>query len=168
MPVSRWIWIVVPLVFAGVFFPCHRGAAQSSRSNAGWTKDFDTAEAESQRLGRPLLIHFHASWCIPCRRMDRDVLNSPELAAQFGKSFVGVKVDADQHPELLKRFGVRSLPADVVVSSAGKILIETRGYQKKQTYVARLEQLGKRLQPLPRTPLPPKKPDDAILAKDAR
>jgi thiol:disulfide interchange protein len=118
MPVTRWMGIVMAL--AGAVVPSQGVVAQSAKADSGWMKDFDTAQSESQRLNRPLLIHFHADWCVPCRRMDRDVLSSPELAEQFQQAFVGVKVDADQHPELLKRFGVRSLPADVVVSPDGK------------------------------------------------
>jgi thiol-disulfide isomerase/thioredoxin/YHS domain-containing protein len=114
-------------------------------SNTAWTKDYETGLSESQRLKRPLLLHFYADWCVPCRRMDRDVLNSPELALQLRKSFVGVKIDADQHPELLKKYSVRSLPSDVVVSPDGKVLIETQGYQEKGNYVARLDRLRQRL-----------------------
>lgn len=166
MPMTRWIKIVIPLALIGVCLPGQHGAAQSSKSNAGWLKDFDTAESESQRLERPLLIHFHADWCVPCRRMDRDVLNSSELAAQFQQSFVGVKVDADQHPKLLKRFGVRSLPADVVVSPDGQVLIQTSGYQEKRTYVARLDRLGQRLRPAPGEQVSPEQPEGAQLTRD--
>ena len=166
MAVHRWIGIVVSIVLGGVVFPAQSGVAQSSRSDAGWMKDFATAEAEAQRLDRPMLIHFHADWCVPCRRMDRDVLNSPELAEQFQQSFVGVKVDADQYPELLKRFGVRSLPADVVLAPDGKVLIQTRGYQEKRTYVARLDQLGRRLRPAREKPIAPEQSEGTLLARD--
>jgi thioredoxin-related protein/YHS domain-containing protein len=168
MPITRWIWIVIPIVLAGAFFPPRDGAAQSTESKTGWVKDFETAESESQRLKRPLLIHFHADWCVPCRRMDRDVLSSPELAEQFQQSFVGVKVDADQHPDLLKRFSVRSLPADVVVSPEGKVLIQTRGYQEKRTYVARLDQLGQRLKPAPANSAAPEQPENTLFAGDKK
>jgi thiol-disulfide isomerase/thioredoxin/YHS domain-containing protein len=164
MPVTRWMGIVMAL--AGAVVPSQGVVAQSAKADSGWMQDFDTAQSESQRLNRPLLIHFHADWCVPCRRMDRDVLSSPELAEQFQQAFVGVKVDADQHPELLKRFGVRSLPADVVVSPDGKLLIQTRGYQEKKTYVARLDQLGQRFQPPQGTPVPLEKSDGSMLARD--
>lgn len=149
MKLPRWNGLAVILLGVGILVPCTGGVAQSARRNVGWIQDFETAESESQRLRRPLLIHFYADWCVPCRRMDRDVLNSPELGTQLKTNFVGVKVDADKHPELLKRYGVRSLPADVVVSADGKVLVQTRGYQPKRNYVARLESLGRRLRPIP-------------------
>lgn len=165
MNVPRWSWLAVSLVWVGIFVPFSTGMAQSARRNVGWTENFETAESESQRLGRPLLIHFFAEWCVPCRRMDRDVLNSPELGTQLQRNFVGVKVDADRHPELLKRFGVRSLPADVVVSADGKVLVQTRGYQPKRNYVARLQRLGQRLRPLPNENPAPIVSQDAVPAR---
>jgi YHS domain-containing protein len=134
--------------------PMETAWAQAAQTKTPWTQTYETALSESQRLKRPLLIHFHAEWCVPCRRMDRDVLNSPELAAQLKQAFVGVKVDADRHPELLKKYGVRSLPSDLVVSPDGKILIQTQGYQEKGNYVARLERLGQRLGPSPGIAVP--------------
>ncbi len=153
MPVPRPCWIVVAVVLAGAFCPSRETAA-ASPDEAGWLSDFESAEAEAQRLGRPLLIHFYADWCIPCRRMDRDVLRSPELSAHLKRNFVGVKVDADREPDVLKKYGVRSLPADVVVTVQGQVVIQTRGYQEKRNYLARLDRLSGRLRPQPNEPLP--------------
>jgi thiol-disulfide isomerase/thioredoxin/YHS domain-containing protein len=139
-------------------------AAETS-SNTAWTKDYETALSESARLERPLLLHFHADWCLPCRRMDRDVLNSPELAAQLKQNFVGVKVDADKRPELLKKYGVRSLPADIVIGPDGKVLIQTQGYQEKGNYVARLDRLRGRLAP-PTVTLPDETSEGALVKRN--
>lgn len=145
MPVPRWFRIGLCILVVTAL-PIDPAKAQSP-SDPGWATDYETALSESQRLKRPLLIHFYADWCVPCRRMDRDVLSSPELAAQLMQSFIGVKVNADKFPQLLKKYGVRSLPADLVVSPEGKVLIQTQGYQEKGNYVARLDRLRQRLAP---------------------
>ncbi len=165
MPVPRWSWIFVLAVWTGAVCP-GREASAKSPDETGWLTDFRTAEAEAQRLGRPLLIHFSAQWCIPCRRMDRDVLHSPELSAHLKRNFVGVKVDADREPDVLKKFGVRSLPADVVVTAQGQVVVETRGYQEKRTYLARLDRLSNRLRPQPEQPLPAEPEPGTLLAKE--
>lgn len=164
MPVSFWRRMALGVLLVAAL-PVDPLAAQSQGSTA-WTKDYETALSESQRLKRPLLLHFHADWCVPCRRMDRDVLNSPELVAQLKQSFVGVKVDADKHPELLKKYGVRSLPSDVVVSPDGKILIQTQGYQDKGNYVARLDRLRQRLGPQVGTEEPGEKSEGTLVKRD--
>ncbi len=165
MPVVSSSWLGVVMVSVGLLWPLEPVAAQSSRTNIGWSKSFATAESEAKRLGRPLLIHFYADWCTPCRRMDRDVLNSPELGVQLKRSFVGVKVNADNNPDVLERFGVRSLPADVVISPTGQVLVQTQGYQSKRNYVGRLARLGERFQAPPRSQTPPEVRSDTLPAR---
>jgi len=106
----------------------------------GWYKDFEVAEADAKRLNRPLLIHFHASWCGPCRKMDATVLNTPELAAYLKDRVVGVKVDIDKHPKIADRFKVKLLPSDRVVSPEGKVVHSSEGYIAKTSYLAVLDQ----------------------------
>jgi thiol-disulfide isomerase/thioredoxin/YHS domain-containing protein len=103
---------------------------------AGWHTDFAKAEAEAKKHGRPLLLHFHASWCGPCRQMEAQVLSSPELQKHLADKIVGVKIDIDAHPDLGRRFRVNALPSDVIVSPQGKILHQTEGFQSKDAYLA--------------------------------
>ncbi len=108
----------------------------------GWVNDFRQAQAIGQKLNRPVLVHFHAAWCGPCRRMEREVLRSGELARELKNRFVGVKVDADRHPELLKQYGIRSLPADLLLSPDGKVISLDFGYQPKSEYLARMNRVA--------------------------
>ena len=113
-------------------------------ASSGWHTDFAAAEAAARELNRPLLIHFHASYCGPCHRMDAEVLNSQELQQIFSEKVVGVKVDIEQHPALAQRFRVRSIPNDVIVGPDGKVLHKMEGYQAKGVYLATLGRLEPR------------------------
>lgn len=108
----------------------------------GWQADFAKAEAEARRLGVPLVVHFYADWCGPCRQMEADVLSRPELMAEFGTRAVGVKVNTDNRPDLVSRFGITSLPSDVIVSPDAKVLAKTTGYQERQGYIGRVAGFG--------------------------
>lgn len=121
-----------------------------------WRHSYVEAETEARQLGRPLLLHFHASWCGPCRQMDSDVLNTGDVKRVLLERVIGVKVDLDQHPELAEKYGVESIPADVVVSPEGKVLKKSVGFQQKDQYVASLLMAEKtyletRPKPLPGT-----------------
>jgi len=103
-----------------------------------WHNDFARAAAEAKRLNKPLLVHFYADWCLPCKRMERESLSNPALLQQLGTRIVGVKVNFDQQKELGRRFNIRSLPGDVILTPDGTILAQSSGYQSPGKYSQQL------------------------------
>ena len=115
-----------------------RTARVVSQPVMAWHTTFAAARAEARRRGVPLLVHFHASWCGPCRRMERDVLDTRSLASKLGATVVAVKVDTDREPGVASRYRVRLLPTDLVLAPDGKELARTTGYQGLRNYLARM------------------------------
>jgi len=103
-----------------VVMVAHVGAAASmccaADASSHWRTDFAQAHAESVKLDRPLIVHFHASYCFPCRQMEKDVLNSPEVTRIIDAGYVAVKVDVQQRPDLQAKYKVEYLPTDVIVA----------------------------------------------------
>ena len=60
----------------------------------------------------PVLVDFGAPWCGPCRTLDTILV---DMASRVPNLTI-VKVNADQSPGLVGRFGVRSIPALHVVN----------------------------------------------------
>lgn len=110
----------------------------------GWHSDFAAAQTEAERLGKPLLLHFYADWCGPCRSMEQGVLNTSQVVAELGSSVVGVKINSDHHPDLTSRFGVVGLPTDVFVSPEGSVVTRTSGSSAVSSYVASMTRIGAR------------------------
>lgn len=108
----------------------------------GWHTNFSQAQAEAKSLGKPLLIHFYADWCGPCKQMERTVLNQPQVVSRLGRDVVGVKVNADHHPRLRSRFGVSGYPSDVMLSPDGDVSTRYVGATSKSRFIARLEREG--------------------------
>ena len=107
-----------------------------------WLADFQTAESRSREQRIPLVIHFHASWCGPCQAMESEVLNTAEVNAALGSGIIGVKVNSDDRQDLVSRFGITSLPTDVIVSASGKVISKHVGSPGRDAYVARLAQFS--------------------------
>ncbi len=101
-----------------------------------WLHDFESAQKLAQQNDLPVLLHFHASWCGPCRQMDQTVLNTQALTSQFGKRFIAVKIDSDENQHLVDRFNVRSLPSDILLTPTGTIITRTDGMQAKNDYLS--------------------------------
>jgi thioredoxin-like negative regulator of GroEL len=101
-----------------------------------WGHDYAQAQRQARTLNRPVLMHFHATWCGPCQQMERTVLNTNEVLKEIDSRCVAIKVDSDKQPHLVQQFGVNALPCDVFVGSDGKILKVNQGAVSADQYKA--------------------------------
>ena len=69
--------------------------------------DFQTDVLDASRQ-RPVLVDFWAPWCGPCRALGPTL---DALAAEAGGRWSLAKVNTDDAPELMHRYGVRGIPA---------------------------------------------------------
>lgn len=58
-----------------------------------------------------VVVDFWASWCGPCVKLG-PILE--ELSVEMADKAAWYKVDADQNPDILERFGVSSIPTLLV------------------------------------------------------
>ncbi len=126
---------------AGFFFLMAIVASASAMTTSAvagaphWMSDFDAAQKEAQRLDRPMLVHFYTDWCFPCRRMEKDVLSRSTVLQVLQPRLVLVKLNAEKHPDIAKRFGVTLFPTDVIVDPSGRRILSSTGYQEADKYV---------------------------------
>ena len=82
-----------------------------------------TALPSSAATSEPVLLDFHAEWCVPCRQMRTAV-------AQLSRKGYPIKsIDIDQAPDLKEKYGVDAVPTFIVVDSQGRELGRTSGSQ---------------------------------------
>ena len=135
--VEFWGVVVAGLVMANCLFSQTVNAGNDAHAET-WRVDFEKAEALAKEQGVPILIHFHAHWCGPCRTMESEVLETAEVRAALGSGIIGVKVNADDRRDLVSRFGISALPTDVIVSPNGQVMSKNVGSPGRNAYVARL------------------------------
>ena len=86
----------------------------------------------------PVLVDFWAPWCGPCK-MIAPLLD--ELARENGGKFRVAKVNIDDDPALMQRYGVRAVPT-LLFFSGGELKDQLVGGAPKQTILEKLNHLS--------------------------
>lgn len=98
--------------------------------SANWAKvdTLDGLEKELTRVeaeGKPVLIDFAASWCLPCKEMDLKTFHDPTveplLAERFGLIKVDVTTGTDDHDAIQEAFASETLPSVLIYGSDTKL-----------------------------------------------
>src|SRR5271165_6454445 len=69
-----------------------------------WHAWGEAAFARAQAEDKPILLDIGAVWCHWCHVMDRESYENPEIAALINRSFVAIKVDRDERPDVDARY----------------------------------------------------------------
>ncbi len=114
------------------------GAEESSL----WETDLDAARQQAATSGRMVLIHFWAPWCGPCMQLDRAVLSKPTVLADLRKHVVPVKLNVDQNEATARKYGVKSLPCDVVIYPQGELIKLVSSPRSAAAYVTQISTIA--------------------------
>jgi thiol:disulfide interchange protein len=99
---------------------------------------FATALREAEETQKPIFLDFHASWCVPCRRMEQETFSDQKVTALLDR-YVVLKIDTDEHIELSRAFGVAGLPDIRLLSANAKTQEQLQGFQSVELLVPKLE-----------------------------
>jgi thioredoxin 1 len=92
--------------------------------------DFQTEVLNAEQ---PVLVDFTAAWCQPCKMVDPIV---KQLAQDWDGKVKVLKLDADQNPNIVTKYGVMGIPT-LMLFSAGAVKERLTGYQPKDKLLAK-------------------------------
>ncbi|MBL8818671.1 MAG: thioredoxin family protein, partial [Planctomyces sp.] len=146
-------------------------ADPGSMPQNGFEQSYESAKERAASFQLPLLIHFQAFYCGPCRQMDSQVFSSSDVQTELGRGLVAVQIDVTQHPDLAGDFNASTVPRDVVVYPNGKTETLQIGFVPRASYIAMLNRIrseGDRIRlELPSKPAPTTEPSDGATSEDS-
>ena len=84
--------------------------------------------------GKRVFVDCYTSWCVPCRRLSKEVFVLPEVGGYFNHRFVCIKLDMEkgEGPDVAKRYNVNAYPTMLVLSPDGKEENKVLGYRSAE------------------------------------
>jgi thioredoxin-related protein len=132
--------------------PVRKRVVEEARG--GWTTDYKAALAGAADEHRNVFLFFTGSdWCGWCKKLNGEILSTPEFKAYAEAKLVLVELDfprqkelpaavKSQNQELQRQFGIKGFPTVMVLNSKGEH-IGRLGYQPggPEPFIARLKAL---------------------------
>ena len=87
-------------------------------------------ESEVLKSDKPVLVDFWATWCGPCRMLLPII---EEIASEEHDFKVG-KINADEQPELVNQFKIRTIPT-LMVFKNGEVVNKHTGVIPKEEVI---------------------------------
>ena len=101
---------------------------------------YESAQEAARQQKKWLLVDSTASWCGPCKKMDKTTWVDPKVQAWLQANAVAVQVDVDAEKALSERLGIKAMPT-LIVFSNGKELDRSVGYKSPDELLTWLNDL---------------------------
>ena len=93
-----------------------------SKPTVQWHHGLKEAHEIALRDNKPILLVFGATWCGPCKKLEKETLAHPELAQYINDNFAAVHLDYDDDIKIAEILEVKSVPAVIVLSPNADLL----------------------------------------------
>lgn len=127
------------------------GIARPSEHQVNWQPNLQAAHRMAVAENKPMLLVFGADWCHFCKKLEKETLNTEDMANYINSEFVPIHLDTDKDQKVAKILNVSSLPCSIVLSPRADLLGRIEGYHTPAPFHKQLATAKHRLQVVQRT-----------------
>ena len=95
-------------------------------TGARWADVLKKAKAEKKLI----FLDAYASWCTPCKMLQKNVFTQKTVGDYFNKKFVNVKMDMEkgEGPALAQIYPLEAYPTLLFINGDGRVVKKAVGY----------------------------------------
>ena len=153
--------VALLVIFAATAFYCGdtpaddgfgtKGKVEIKAASVTWQQFDPGILKHAKQVGRPVMVYFHADWCVPCIELDRDTFSNTQVIDSL-QPFLRVKLDWTAYdsvsdnlsPEALTlkdQFTVYGIPTIIFIDMHGNEVETSRisGYADSEEFLKKVE-----------------------------
>lgn len=98
---------------------------------------FKELVAKAKKDNKIVFIDAYASWCGPCKMMERNVFTKKSVGDYYNSNFVNARFDMEKGEgrEIAAKYGVRSYPTYLFLNGDGELVSQNFGYMEESMFL---------------------------------
>lgn len=86
--------------------------------------------AESKNTGKLVFVDVYTTWCLPCRKMEKEIFPLPAVGMKYNSAFINYRVDAEKGEGkfINEKYSVDAYPTYLFVNGDGVLIYAGIGY----------------------------------------
>ncbi|WP_347217188.1 thioredoxin fold domain-containing protein [Chryseobacterium sp.] len=100
--------------------------------------------AKAKKEKKLVFIDAYASWCGPCKMMEKNVFPQKSVREYFNTNFINARFDMEKGEgrDLASKFGVRSYPTYLFLNGEGELVSRNTGYMEEGMFVTMAQDIN--------------------------
>ncbi|WP_027377788.1 thioredoxin fold domain-containing protein [Kaistella palustris] len=101
------------------------------------TSSFQDILAKAKKEKKLVFIDAYASWCGPCKLMEKNIFPLPAVKEYYNANFVNARFDMEKGEgrDLAARYGIRSYPSFLFLNGDGEVVLQNYGYMGEADFL---------------------------------
>lgn len=99
--------------------------------------NFAAILAKAKAEKKLIFLDAYASWCGPCKLMEKNVFTDKKVAEFYNKNFINARIDMEKGEgrELAAKYIIRSYPTLLFLNAEGEVVGKELGYIKSEEFL---------------------------------
>ncbi|MDR6459613.1 thiol-disulfide isomerase/thioredoxin [Chryseobacterium vietnamense] len=100
--------------------------------------------AKAKKEKKLVFIDAYASWCGPCKMMEKNVFTQKAVSDYYNTNFINARFDMEKGEgrDIASKFGVRSYPTYLFLNGEGELVSRNTGYLEESLFVAMAQDIN--------------------------